>query len=113
MYLSRLNERPMYMNLYKNHFSYINNFEKYAKRYQCHNCDRTFNHTGNLKRHIKSCCTDIEEVYPGGKFKTNDTIFERLEKVGIKVPEKDRYYNLYKFDKSTEDYLQFSLVPIL
>ena len=27
----------------------------------------------------------------GGKFKTNTTIFEKLEKVGIKVPESDRY----------------------
>ena len=35
--------------------------------------------------HAKVCCTEIEEVYIGGKFKTNDTIFERLDRIGIKV----------------------------
>ena len=102
LYLSRLNYRPMHVNLYENHFSYINNFEQFATRYQCHDCDRTFNRTNNLKTHAKACCTEIEEIYVGGKFKTNDTIFERLYRVlGIDVPECDRYYkylSVYDFE---------------
>jgi hypothetical protein len=41
---------------------------------------------------VKTCCTEIEEIYVGGKFLINDTIFDKLEKVGIKVQEPDRYY---------------------
>ena len=93
VYLSRLNYRPMHLNLYESHFSYINNFMTYAQRFQCLQCKRTFNQTCNLNRHAKTCCTEIKEVYVGGKFKTNETIFERLHRVmGINVPEVDRYY---------------------
>ena len=92
VYLSRLNYKPLYINLCQNHFSYISNYKRYAKRYQCHGCNRIFNLSTNLHHHAKVCCTDVKEVYIGGKFKTNDTIFERLDRLGIKIPEKDRYY---------------------
>ena len=70
------------------------NIEKFAKKYQCNACDRMFNQTKNLNRHAKICCAEIEEIYVGGKFKPNETLFERLEswKIGINVPEKERYY---------------------
>ena len=92
IYLSRLDYKPMYINLYENHCSYIHNHQKYAKHYKCSECDRSFNRSDNLKRHAKVCTTEVKEVYIGGKFRTNDTIFERLERVGIKVKEEDRYY---------------------
>ena len=68
--------------------------DTFAKKYQCNICDRIFNRTDSLNRHAKICNTEIEEIYLGGKFKTNDTLFERLEnwKIKIKVPEEDRYY---------------------
>ena len=100
VYLSRLDFKPMYINLYEKHCSYIHNYEKFAKKFSCYECDRTFNQSTHLKRHAKVCCTEVEEVYIGGKFKTNDTVFERLDRVGIKVQEEDRYYKYV----STYDY---------
>ena len=83
----------MHLNLYENHFSFINNFSTYAKRFQCEQCKRTFTDARNLNRHRKTYSTEIEEVYISGKFKTNETIFERLYRVmGINVAEEDRYY---------------------
>ena len=71
----------------QNHCSYIFNYQKYAKHYKCYECDRSFNQATHLNRHAKVCSTEVEEVYIGGKFKTNDTISERLERVGIKIKE--------------------------
>ena len=42
VYLSRLDYRPLYLNLYDNHFSYISKYNSYAKRFQCYGCDRIF-----------------------------------------------------------------------
>ena len=42
IYLSRLKFPPMHLNLYKNHFSYINNFNKFAKRFECQICEVIF-----------------------------------------------------------------------
>ena len=87
IYLSRLPYDPMHINLYKNHFSYISNFKAYAKKFECHMCQRIFNRPENLKRHTETCCTDKEEVYIGGKFRQDKTLFERLEQEGINIPE--------------------------
>lgn len=92
IYLSRLQTIPMHINLYKNHFSYICNFKTYAKRFECNMCNRIFDRSDSLKKHIEVCCTEKEEVYIGGKFKRDETIFERLEKEGYVINEEDRYY---------------------
>ncbi len=41
--------KPMLVNLYENHFSFIKNEKKFCKRYQCHNCDRLFNRIDTVK----------------------------------------------------------------
>ncbi len=90
LYLSRLDYRPLHLNLYENHFSFIKDFKIYSKRYQCSQCERLLTQSCHLTSHAKICCTDIKEVFIGGKYKTNDTLFERLEKIGINIPEEDR-----------------------
>ena len=102
VYLSSLSYPSMYINLYKNHFSYITNINTYSKRYQCMMCETIFNRADNLKRHTDACCTEIKEYYNGGKLRPAETIFDWLEKVGINVPEKNRYYRFVSvFDYET------------
>ena len=69
LYLSKLDYKVMYLNLFENHFSFIKNFSKYAKKYTCDICKRIFNKICNLKRHTKKCSTEIQEIYIGGKYK--------------------------------------------
>ena len=54
-------------------------------------CNRIFNQSNALDRHAKTCCTDTIELFPGGKFKVEQTLFERLEDYGYNVKEQDRY----------------------
>ena len=58
-------------------------------------CDRIFDHQGHLSRHVKTCCTEKKEIYAGGKYRRDRTLFERLEREGIIVPEQDRYYEYF------------------
>ena len=53
MYLSKFKFPSMHLNLYKNHFAYIKNFNTYAKRFQCQMCDLIFDQPCNLSRHVK------------------------------------------------------------
>ena len=62
IYLSKLPYEPMHINLYRNHFSYITKFKTYAKRFQCQMCDRIFDQSCNLKKHVKTCCVEKEET---------------------------------------------------
>ena len=92
IYLSQLPYKPMYLNLYENHFSYISNIDSYSKRYQCMVCKCIFNVLSNYKRHVDTCCLEIKEYYNGGKLKPAETVFDWLEKEGISVPEQEGYY---------------------
>ena len=91
IYLSRLKFTPMHVNLYKNHFSYIKNFNTFAKRFACQMCETIFDRADNLNTHVKICCTEQEEVFIGGKHKKDRTVFERLELAGYDIAREDRY----------------------
>ena len=94
IYLSRLKFPVMHLNLYENHFSYIKNFKTYAQRFSCLICDTSFDRVDNLNRHSKTCCNEQQNIYVGGKYKKDHSLFQRLEMAGYYAPKEDRFYHL-------------------
>ena len=91
----------MYLNMYENHLSYIKNVKCYAKKYQCQTCDRLFDHLSHLLRHQKMCTNKTKYIYPGGFFKAQQTIFEKLEECDIQVPPEEQifpWFIVYDFE---------------
>ena len=85
--LSKLTDfNVMHLHLYEQHFSYISKFRIFAKKYECIICGRILNLSKNLKRHGKECNVETEEIYVGGKYRTNKNIFELLEDININIP---------------------------
>jgi len=82
-------DNMLYLNLYKNHFSYIKDMKKYAKSYACSRCGKYWKHVGKLHRHEKTCEAKIRYKFPGGVFKNPKTIFELLEEEAISIPEEN------------------------
>jgi hypothetical protein len=85
----------LYLNVYENHFSYVTNFSKYAKKLQCTQCSRNFYHLGHLKRHMKCCGLLTKCRYLGGFFRVFQTIFQRLEQYNIRVEDNNRCNTLF------------------
>ena len=85
----------MRLNVYENHLSVIVDFEHYCGVYQCVHCDKLWDHSGHYNRHTKSCTTTVREVFPGGIHKNPATIFEKLEEIGIVVPNCDRHFPFF------------------
>ena len=85
-------QSKMYLNVYQNHFSYITNFDQFAKKFQCDKCGKIFKRLWNMKRHNSTCYDRTKYIFPGGFYKTKSTIFEKLESIGIYVPNDLRYY---------------------
>jgi len=85
-------KETMNLNLFEDHFSYVNDMEKYSHSFLCSKCDRLWKHVGMLHRHERACTGDVIYKYPGGVYHTQQTAFDRLEDEGIDVPEEDRYY---------------------
>jgi len=85
-------QETMNLNLYEDHFSYVNDMEKYRHSFLCSKCDRLWKDVGKLHRHERTCTGDVIYKYPGGVYHTAQTVFDRLEDEAIDVPEEDRYY---------------------
>ena len=79
-------QNTMYLNHFENHLSYIQNFQTYARKFQCQLCSRLFDTHFQLKRHENRCEEKTKFVFPGGFYEQPKTIFEKLDNIGIKVP---------------------------
>ena len=62
---SKFNEsrKPIYLNLYMNHFSYITNFEKLAKVYLCKRCDMKPRNNFDMQRHFDTRALEQKDVF--------------------------------------------------
>ena len=88
-------ESTMHMNLYKNHLSFIANFNTYAKRWKCRCCDKLFRQICHFLRHEKTCTGATKLKFPGGYWCQRPGIFERLEQHGVCVPREHRIYKMF------------------
>ena len=88
----------LFLNLYKNHLSYIKTFSTYANKYKCRLCEKMFSRICTLKRHESSECTkSSRQVFKGGFYQPPKSVFEELEEYGISVPEAQKYFPFFVF----------------
>ena len=97
--------------------SFITNFQKFAKRFQCEKCSKIFKKIWHLKRHNAICYERTKYIFPGGFHKTKPTIFDKLESVEINISRNQKYFPYYivwdmeamlqKIQSSTQDKLKW------
>ena len=81
------------------HLSYVCKVGLYLTKYQCELCETNFELLHNLTQHKRSCAYQTRHTFPGGYYTLPLTIFEKLERVDVVVPESDRFYDfLVTFD---------------
>ena len=74
------------------HFALIHDLAKYSYTFQCGKCGQLWPKSWFCDRHAATCDTTTDESYPSGHFKIPLTVFEKMEKVGVSVPEAKRYF---------------------
>lgn len=95
----------VHMNVHLGHVSYIVDPEAYAKKYECQYCFRLFTRRWNSIRHERSCGSACKFIFPGSAVRYPASIFDRLEYVGIVVPESACYATdvvVYDFESILE-----------
>ena len=85
-------EETLHLDLQNGHLSFISNFSIYAQRFQCQQCNRLFRRCSYLNKHRNHCSKRTKNVYPGGFYCPNLTIFDELEKFNIHVPHGLRFF---------------------
>lgn len=81
-----------YLNLYANHFSWIKRIKTYAELYECPKCQKRHKMYSNFLRHSVACSTQKKYYFKKGSQSSPKTVFERLEEIGIFVPQNKRFY---------------------
>ena len=95
-YRSRgLFDQTMNLNKYQNHLSLIYDFDNYCAVYCCMSCKKLYCGRKGFLRHCKTCKVITRQKYPGGIFKAEETIFEKLAMINIHVPPNDRNFPFY------------------
>ena len=87
--------KTLHLNLYNNHFSFINNLKIYSKSFCCSRCGKYWKEAFTLKRHEQTCEAKVKHRFPGGVFKIPKTIFELLEEEGIRIPQDLKFFPFY------------------
>ena len=68
---------------YNNHICYVNKINAVFQSFRCPNWDTFFNRTFNLGRHLTTCSERVKNVYPKNAYKTQETLFDKLDSFGI------------------------------
>ena len=63
---------------YNNHICYVNDINKFFKKFRCPSCDVFFNHSGHFNRHLRTCKERVKNIYPRGVYSLKETLFQKL-----------------------------------
>ena len=100
-------EETMYLNVYKNHLSYITDIKCYSKSYKCRCCGKVLNRFFNWKRHEAKCNNSVNYFFPGRFYSNQPELFEKLDEIGINVDSNHRFYPyfiVYDFEAYLKKY---------
>ena len=98
-------QNTMYVNVFDNHLSYIQDIKRYSKTYKCRSCDKICNTFSQWKRHERSCFNSVNYRFPGRFYSPPDDLFDKLKKVGIHV-DFDQFYYPFFIVYDFESYLK-------
>ena len=71
---------------YNNYICYVNDINKFFKKFRCPSCDVFFNHSGYFNRHLRTCKERVKNIYPRGVYSLKETLFQKLENFSIAYP---------------------------
>ena len=78
------------------HYMLVTDTKELFKKLVCPHCSEILTQPTNLKRHIAKCQEGrVRHVYPGGFHKQPLAIIDKLESVGVRLPEHLAYYDQF------------------
>ncbi len=72
-------DSSMVLNIYNKHLRYVTRFKNYAKKFQCHLCDKLFVCMSKLTRYTTICEDETKISFKGGIFNSQRDLWQELE----------------------------------
>ena len=95
-------EKNVQLIRYNSHICYVDNINALFKAFRCPTCDRFFQKTGNLERHLVRCSGRVKHIYPKNVYQLRETLFDKLDSFGIQYTDDQKLFtNLAVFDSES------------
>ena len=76
-------EKNVQLMRYNSHICYVDNINALFKAFRCPTCDKYFQKTGKLERHLVSCSERVKHIYPKNVYQLRETLFDKLDSFDI------------------------------
>ena len=81
------------------HICYVSNINEVFQYFRCPNCNKFFERTLNLERHLTTCNERVKTFYPRNVYQIRETLFNKQDSFAIKhTSEQKLLKNLAVFD---------------
>ena len=91
--------RSVALLIFQNYICYTKDLNAVFNCFSCESCNKNFYKHSNLRRHLPVCGEKVQEIIPTSGYQSKETVFEKLSKFEITVPEDFRLFeNLAIFD---------------
>ena len=92
-------EKNVQLIRYNSHICYVDNINALFKAFRCPTCDKYFQKTGKLERHLVSCSERVKHIYPKNVYQLRETLFDKLDSFDIPYTDDQKLFsNLAVFD---------------
>ena len=92
-------EKSVQLIRYNRHICYVDNIHAHFKAFRCPTCDKYFQKTGKLERHLVSCSERVKHIYPKNVYQLRETLFDKLDSFNIPYTDDQKLFtNLAVFD---------------
>ena len=92
-------EKNVQLIRYNSHICYVDKINELFKAFRCPTCDKYFQKTGNLERHLVSCSERVKHIYPKNVYQLRETHFDKLDSFNIQYTDDQKLFtNLAVFD---------------
>ena len=92
-------EKSVQLIHYNSHICYVVNIDALFKAFHCPICDKNFQKTGNLERHLVRCSERVKHIYPKNVYQLRETLFDKLDSFDIQNTDDQKLFtNLAVFD---------------
>ena len=71
-------EKSVQLIRYNSHICYVVNIHALFKAFRCPTCDKYFQKTGNLERHLVRCSERVKHIYPKNVYQLQERPFDSL-----------------------------------
>ena len=92
-------EKNVQLVRYNSHICYVDNINALFKAFRCPTCDKYFQKTWKLERHLVSCSERVKHIYPKNVYQLQETLFDKLDSFNIPYTDEQKLFtNLAVFD---------------